>query len=434
MELISGFSKLNKKQKIEWLADFFESDKKEEIQNMSEFWHQDNKNQKLFDEFSENTLTNYFLPYGIAPNFIIDNEVYAIPMVIEESSVVAAASKAAKFWSTRGGFKTKIFDIQKVGHVHFFWYGKKELLEKLLVDNKDYIVKTLRPITANMENRGGGILDIKLKDLSHKLDHFFQFELTFNTCDAMGANFINSILEETAKIFQSILRSIHLADLFELNMCILSNYTPDCLVEASVECSYEKLTTDVIDGKELAKKLKRAVDIAKVDKYRAVTHNKGIFNGIDAVVLATGNDFRAIEACGHAYAARGGEYKSLTSVELSEDTFKFKIQIPLSLGTVGGLTALHPLAKKSLMILGNPSAKKLMSIIASVGLAQNFSAINSLVTTGIQKGHMKMHLLNILKQLKASDVEINEAKKFFEDKIVSFTAVRNFLSTLKYKQ
>lgn len=434
MDIIDGFSKLSKQDKINWLASLFEDKTAEDIKQMSQFWHPDKYSQKLFDEFSENTLTNFFLPYGIAPNFIINDEVFAVPMVIEESSVVAAASKAAKFWANRGGFKTTIIDTTKAGHVHFFWLGKKELLQQLLDDNKEYILNKLKPLISNMEKRGGGVLGLELKDLTDRLDNYYQFEMKFNTCDAMGANFINSVLEETAKIFQSLLKAIHLKDLFELNMCILSNYTPDCVVEAFVECSYDKLGADEYEGREYAKKFKRAIDIATVDRYRAVTHNKGIYNGIDSVVLATGNDFRAIEACGHAYASKNGHYQSLTSVELKENTFKFKLTVPLALGVVGGLTKLHPMAKKSLAILGYPDSKKLMSIIASVGLAQNFSAINSLITTGIQKGHMKMHLLNICKQLHANQEQTEKAKEFFEDKVVSYTAVRNFLNTLSYKQ
>jgi hydroxymethylglutaryl-CoA reductase len=169
------------------------------------------------------------------------------------------------------------------------------------------------------------------------------------------------------------------------------------------------------------------VNIAVHDPYRAVTHNKGIFNGIDSVVLATANDFRAIEACGHAYAARDGQYRSLSRCIIKDDTFRFELEIPLALGTVGGLTTLHPLAKMSLQILGQPSARELMQVIAATGLAQNFGALRSLVTTGIQAGHMKMHLQNILIHFGATPAQIEEAKVYFDDRTVSFTAVREFM-------
>jgi hydroxymethylglutaryl-CoA reductase len=179
-----------------------------------------------------------------------------------------------------------------------------------------------------------------------------------------------------------------------------------------------------------AEKFAAAVQIAQIDVSRAVTHNKGIMNGIDAVVIATGNDFRAIEACAHAFAAKDGHYRSLSTVSVANNKFKFSIQIPLAVGTVGGLTSLYPLAKTSLAILGNPSASELMQIMAAVGLAQNFGAVKSLVTTGIQKGHMKLHLLNVLNQLGANDSQIEMGKKYFSDKVVSFTAVRNFLASI----
>ena len=180
-----------------------------------------------------------------------------------------------------------------------------------------------------------------------------------------------------------------------------------------------------------AYKFEKALKIASIDTYRATTHNKGIFNGIDSVVIATGNDFRAVEACGHAYAARDGQYRSLSFCEVKDGVYRFWLDIPLAIGTVGGLTNLHPLAKRSLEMMGNPTANELMKIIATVGLAQNFAAVRSLVTTGIQKGHMKMHLMNILNHLEATEKEVKEAIIYFADKLVSFTAVREFLQLLR---
>ena len=211
---------------------------------------------------------------------------------------------------------------------------------------------------------------------------------------------------------------------FTLDRLFLRKYF-DVIVDGSFEG---------MSARTFAEKFSAAVKIAEIDTSRAVTHNKGIMNGIDAVVLATGNDFRAIEACAHAYAARDGQYRSLSKVTLSEDTFKFSLTVPLAVGTVGGLTSLHPLAKTSLAILEKPSAKELMQVMASVGLAQNFGAIKSLVTTGIQKGHMKLHLLNVFNQLGASHEEIEKGKEYFSDKVVSFTAVRNFLESIKQLQ
>jgi hydroxymethylglutaryl-CoA reductase len=435
MKTVSGFSKMSKEQKIEWLSEQLDNDASALVKNLPHYWHHDQKVQKRFDEFSENTLTNYDLPFGISPNFLINGKVYSVPMVIEESSVVAAASLGAKFWLERGGFKTRVISTKKVGQVHFQWQGNKEKLARYFNETKSELLKSVTHLTVNMESRGGGITDIELIDMTDKIENYYQLKLQAQTCDAMGANFINSILEEMAKIFKTgVLKDPRFENTekeVHIIMCILSNYTPDCVVECSVECPIEDLGAfpGGISAREFSEKFATAVRIAEVDPNRAVTHNKGIMNGIDAVVIATGNDFRAIEACAHAYASRDGQYRSLSSVSLAEDKFKFTLKIPLAVGTVGGLTSLHPLAKTSLAILQNPSAPELMQVMAAVGLAQNFGAVKSLVTTGIQKGHMKLHLLNILNQLDATPEEIEMGKKYFSDKVVSFTGVRDFLKS-----
>lgn len=430
MQTISGFSKLSKTEKIQWISSQISSS--DDFITIDKFWHKDQKQQKIFDEFSENTVSNYYVPYGVAPNFKINNEIYTIPMVIEESSVVAAASKSAKFWLDKGGFKTKVISTTKAGQVHFLYKGDKEKLKNFFTVNKAKLINATSSITENMEKRGGGIIDLALVDKTSSLENYYQLDAKFETCDAMGANFINSVLEsfaENLKLLAMQYNSFNDSEKkIEIIMSILSNYTPECIVEASVECPVDELgNLHGMAGADFAYKFERAVQIAKVDINRAVTHNKGIFNGIDAVVLATGNDFRAIEACGHAYASRDGQYRGLSSCTIDNGVFRFELRIPLSLGTVGGLTSLHPLSKLSLELLGNPSAERLMEITAVVGLAQNFGALSSLVTTGIQQGHMKMHLLNILNQLGASKEQIIQAKTYFQNKTVSFSAVREFL-------
>ncbi len=437
-KLVSGFSKLSKRGKIGWLVENFFKNPEEVARELKSFWYGDEQKQKIFDEFSENTVTNFYMPYGLMPNVLINDKIYCVPMVIEESSVVAAASSAAKFWLDKGGFKTEVISTKKIGQVHFDWKGDIRKLYKFFPQFRERIFEETSYITCNMRKRGGGIVDIELLDLSHLEDNYYQIQMTFETCDSMGANFINSILEETArqlKIFvaEPSLFSEQERDL-TIIMAILSNYTPECLVRATVECPVADLGTfdeGRISAELFAQKFEKALRIAYIDKYRATTHNKGIFNGIDAVVLATGNDFRAIEACGHAYASRTGEYRSLSFAEVKDGIFRFWLEIPLALGTVGGLTTLHPLAKRSLEMLGNPSAAELMQVIAAVGLAQNFAAVKSLVTTGIQKGHMKMHLMNILNHLEASEKEVKEAILYFKDRLVSFTAVREFLNLLR---
>ncbi len=434
--IIKGFSKLNKKQKIDAVSRMF-TDPRAFMHEVIEYWHNDHEIQKLFDEFSENTISNFYFPYGVAPNFIIDGKTYMIPMVIEESSVIAAASKAAKFWSDKGGFHTRIIGTTKLGQVHFSWRGDKEKLYTIFPEIRKKLIDDAKSITANMEKRGGGILDIQLVDMTHEMDDYFQLKVSFETIDSMGANFINSCLEEFGDSLRRFLCEDERFEGEEENvqiiMAILSNYTPDCLVECWVECDIEDLDAadDELSGEEFSWKFKKAVRIAEVDVHRATTHNKGIYNGIDAVILATGNDFRAIEACGHTYASRNGKYSSLTHLELKNGKFKYSLKIPIALGTVGGLTSLHPLAKRSLQMLGNPRAKELMRIAAVVGLANNFGAIKSLVTKGIQVGHMKMHLFNILNSLNASEEERKIAVEHFLSEKVSVANVKTLLEKIR---
>lgn len=433
-EIIKGFSKLSKEDKIKKVAQYFPEPHRVE-RALESFWHADIQLQKTFDEFSENTISNFFFPYGIAPNVIINGKNYMIPMVIEESSVVAAASNSAKFWSTRGGFHTRIVDKKKIGQVHFTYNGDYELLKGYFPTLKELFFKGTEDITQNMRERGGGILDIELVDMRHEIDDYYQLKAQFDTKDSMGANFINSCLEEFADILKNYVNEqeeFEGADL-QIIMSILSNYTPECLVEAWVECDIEELEgiDPDISAEDFAWKFEKAVQVATVDTYRATTHNKGIFNGIDAVVLATGNDFRAVEACGHTYAARDGKYRSLSSVEIKDGRFKFILRVPLSLGTVGGLTKLHPLARFTMELLGDPKAEDLMQIAAVAGLANNFGALRSLTTKGIQKGHMKMHLLNILNNFGATETEKHAAIEFFKTRKVSYKAVADFVEDIR---
>ena len=412
-KMISGFSKLTKEEKINWLATNYFTNQTEIISTLKKYWNSDELLQQLHDDFIENTISNFYLPYGVAPNFLINNTSYAIPMVIEESSVVAAASLVAKFWSTRGGFKAEVLSTTKIGQVHFMYDGNKNELIQYFNSKKELFKIATASITKNMEKRGGGILDIQLIDKTEKLPNYYQIHITFETVDSMGANFINSCLEAIAKEFRS--------DAVEIVMSILSNYVPECLVRAEVSCNIEELGGE--DPQQFAKKFHQAVQIAGVEPHRAVTHNKGIMNGIDAVVLATGNDFRAIEAGVHAYASRSGHYTSLTHCEITNGIFRFWIEVPLAVGTVGGLTSLHPLAKLSLEMLQHPSAKELMMIMATAGLAQNFAALRALTTKGIQHGHMKMHLMNILHQLEADEHEKTVIANYFDGKTVTHSAV-----------
>lgn len=433
---ISGFSKLSKQEKINWIANEYFSNPSAAIALLKNYCNTNEKIQQLHDEFIENTITNFYLPLGVAPNFLINGNYVTIPMAIEESSVVAAASKSAKFWAARGGFKATVLNTEKIGQVHFTYIGEPQKMVEFFNEVKPKLIAATATITKNMQARGGGITDIVLKNKTDLIQNYFQLHATFETKDSMGANFINSCLEQFAKTlkqealtypsFTKEEKNIHII------MSILSNYVPNCLVRVEVSCPVQDLADKHIQNpQEFAERFIQAIRIAEVEPFRAITHNKGIMNGIDAVVIATGNDFRAVEAGVHAYASRDGQYTSLTHAKIENDIFTYWIEIPLALGTVGGLTSLHPLAKLSLELLKRPSAKQLMEIVAVAGLAQNFAALRSLTTTGIQEGHMKMHLNNIISPFNANPSEKTKIKSHFKSNPISHSAVVDFIKSIR---
>jgi hydroxymethylglutaryl-CoA reductase len=301
-EPVSGFSGLSKEEKIA-LAGRLSSNPEHFARELTRYWHQDPEVQALLDEFSENTVSNFILPFGLAPNFLINGNSYIIPMVIEESSVVAAASRAAKFWFSRGGFRTTVPSVLKPGHVYFKWKASPKLLIEHEREIGNYLLENSRHLTENMENRGGGIRSINIRDMRPEMPDHYRLEAVFDTADSMGANFINACLENFAALLPEFFRVkgilIDEHDL-EITMSILSNYTPGCLVTCRVECPVQDFAGmgSGIDALSFAEKFREAVEIATHDASRAVTHNKGIFNGVDAVVMATGNDYRAVEAAG----------------------------------------------------------------------------------------------------------------------------------------
>ncbi|SEQ32489.1 hydroxymethylglutaryl-CoA reductase, degradative [Neolewinella agarilytica] len=431
---INGFSRLDKASRRNWLREQFLDTEAATV--LSQF-DVDGALQEVLDNFSENTVANFPMPFGVAPNFIVNGKTYAVPMVIEESSVVAAASAAAKYWMPRGGFGAEVLSAEKLGQVHFRWSGSPERRAALLPSLCTRVRAQTAHLTERMDARGGGVRNIVWKHLPEIAPDCYQLLVSFGTADSMGANFINTVLEAYGQELRRwATDSPELTDDerdLEVIMAILSNHTPNCVVRAWVSCPIEQMNVpgSGVDAADFARRFKLAVDIARQDTYRAVTHNKGIMNGVDAVVLATGNDFRAIEAAAHAFAAQDGTYRSLSRCRLTSDTFHFELTLPLALGTVGGLTKLHPLANLSLQLLGQPSAEELMCVMAAAGLAQNFAALRSLVTTGIQKGHMKMHLQNILSSFNATTEERTQAECHFNGKTVSHHAVRAFVESMR---
>ncbi len=432
--VIKGFSKLSPEEKQKVVEGLFE-DATGVGETLRSFFHSDPNIQKILSELSENTLSNYPLPFNVAPNFLINDTVYMVPMVTEESSVVAAASAAASFWAARGGFKARILGTQKIGQVHFLFTDDHKKLEGASAEIKAFLQKRIAAIAANMVRRGGGITSMEIRNQSQLIENYFQLHLGFETVDAMGANFINSVLEECSRGLGDFFEQKpgFAQNAFEPVMSILSNHVPGCLVEIKVECPVEEFNNVApgVSGEDFARRFALAVQIAEKDIHRAATHNKGIMNGVDAVVIATGNDFRANEAGAHAFAAKDGHYTSLSHAKVENGQFEFTLTMPMALGTTGGLTRLHPLADLSLKMLGNPNAKELMMIAAAAGMANNFAAVRSLTTTGIQAGHMRMHLPNILTQLGATTAERDKTLTYFKDQTISFQKVEAYLKNLR---
>ncbi|MEI7897473.1 MAG: hydroxymethylglutaryl-CoA reductase, degradative [bacterium] len=429
-DIIRGFSKLTEEEKRNFIARLC-SDPPQAEDRMERFLMEDETERIQFLELCENTISSFHTPYGIAPNVLVNGKVCHVPMAIEESSVVAAASHSARFWAERGGFSVTSISTVKLGHVYFRWFGESAYLRERWHQLKLFLLERLKKLTSNMVRRGGGILSLELLDETASIPHLFKLELKVETMNSMGANFVNTCLEDMAEALDLFFTVDDLPGdkKLQVAMAILSNYTPECTVTVEAQCEIEHLKpiAERLPVEMFADKLCLAYQIAWHDPSRAVTHNKGIMNGVDAVLMATGNDYRAAEAAAHAFAARDGQYRALSCCAINGSVLSIGLTLPLALGTVGGITNLHPLARLSLEILGNPNAKELMGIVAAVGLASNFAAIRSLVTTGIQKGHMRLHLSNILNMLNVNNGQREAAEIYFTDRKVSFNAVKHFL-------
>lgn len=375
------------------------------------------------DYMIENLITTFELPFGIVPNFLIDQKTYIVPMVIEEPSVIAGASFAAKFIGRYGGFKTVVHGRLMIGQIFFMDVTDINALIENLKAYESKLFEVAQRAHPGIVSRGGGlerILYVKRSDEQQK-EHLVLYA-HINVKEAMGANIMNSILEALAD---------EIRDQFNqpVLMGILSNLATESLVTATCQ-----LPILAFSNQDEAHKIALASNFSHLDIYRAATHNKGIMNGIDAVVIATGNDFRAIEAGVHAYAALDG-YKPLSTWWVQNDVLHGKITVPLSVGVVGHYMQKHQKARLAHLILGHPSAKELMSIIASVGLAQNLAALRALVTVGIQKGHMRLHARTVAKNAGASDQEIEVvAKELSKIKDYSLETAKRIIQALKIKK
>ncbi|MCC5791656.1 MAG: hydroxymethylglutaryl-CoA reductase, degradative [Legionellaceae bacterium] len=382
----------------------------------------------LAEKLIENSLGYFQLPLGIAVNFVIDGRTCVIPMAVEETSIIAALSKTAKWIAQSGQIDTWVEGECIVGQIQFAKVNHYQTLYDAVMQNKDFLIeKANEEVAASMVKRGGGVRDLQLRRLQREEGgDMAVIHLLMNSCDAMGANIINQILEYLKPTLENLSNE-------KVSMCILSNLNDQKLTHARV-------TLHAIEP-ELGQRIEEASRFAELDPYRASTHNKGVMNGIDPVLIATGNDWRAVEAGVHAYAARNGRYQAITSWRYHPETRQLTgyFCAPLIVGTVGGVTALHPTAKMCLRMLGISKADELSRVIAAVGLVQNLGAITALCTVGIIQGHMKLHIDNLLLSAGANAQEMRLLKPklqaiLTENKRVSLSDASLLLAEIRQRQ
>lgn len=381
------------------------------------------KHPELADKCIENSIGYFQLPLGVATYFKVDNKDYVIPLAVEETSIIAALSKTAKWIREHGSISTDLSDQGIIGQIQFAVLKDVPRFQSLFEQHaKSWIDKANREVVPSMVERGGGVLDMTLRLLTRPDGQTMGvIHLTLDSCDAMGANAINQVLEYLKNPIETCTQE-------KVSMCILSNLNDQKLTTATVRI------TDIDDS--LGEKIQEASIFAEIDPYRAATHNKGIMNGIDALAIATGNDWRAIEAGVHAYAVQEGQYRALSRWRYKDHVLTGTLTAPLVVGTVGGVTALHPTAQLCLAMLNITSANELSRLMAAVGLVQNLGAIRALCTEGIIKGHMKLHIDNIIMVSGATESEQPLLKAYLMShleraKRVSLSHARQFLNQLR---
>lgn len=341
------------------------------------------------DKMIENVVGTYQLPLGLGLNFLINDKEYTVPMAVEEPSVVASASYIAKVVREAGGFTTEATDRVMIGQIQVVGCPDLHAAKAAILEEKEALMERANAAQPSIVARGGGTKDLDVRILNEASDSAYQQMLVLhiyvNTCDAMGANIINTMVESLAPSVERLTKG-------KVYLRILSNLADRCLARAKCVIPPKLLESDGFSGEEVRDGVVLAYEFAASDPYRAVTHNKGVMNGIDPVVIATGNDWRAVEAGAHAYASRYGQYGSMTTWSIDDSgNLVGELELPMSLGIVGGATRVHPMSKLALEILDVESAAELSEIIVAVGLAQNLGALKALVTDGIQKGHMALH-------------------------------------------
>ena len=378
------------------------------------------------DQLSENVVGTFSLPYSIIPELVVNGQDYTVPYVTEEPSVVAAASYASKIIKRSGGFTAQVHQRQMIGQVALYQVAEPEKAQEKIANKKVELLELANQAYPSIVKRGGGARDLHVEQIKGETD-FLVVYLHVDTQEAMGANMLNTMLEALKPVLEELCQGQSL-------MGILSNYATDSLVTASCRIAFRYLSRQKDQGREIAEKIALANQFAQADPYRAATHNKGIFNGIDAILIATGNDWRAIESGAHAFASRDGHYQSLSqwTLDLEREELVGQMTLPMPVATKGGSIGLNPRVALSHELLGNPSAKELAQIIVSIGLAQNFAALKALVSTGIQQGHMKLQAKSLALLAGASESEVAPlVERLIADKTFNLDTAKRHLENLR---
>ena len=378
------------------------------------------------DQLSENVVGTFSLPYSLVPEVLVNGQEYTVPYVTEEPSVVAAASYASKIIKRAGGFTAQVHERRMIGQVALYQVDDPDLAQEKIASKKAELLELANQAYPSIVKRGGGARDLHVEQIKGETD-FLVVYLHVDTQEAMGANMLNTMLEALKPVLEELSQGQSL-------MGILSNYATDSLVTASCRIAFRYLSRQKDQGREIAEKMALASQFAQGDPYRAATHNKGIFNGVDAILIATGNDWRAIEAGAHAFASRDGHYQGLSqwTLDLEREELVGEMTLPMPVATKGGSIGLNPRVALSHELLGNPSAKELAQLIVSIGLAQNFAALKALVSTGIQQGHMKLQAKSLVLLAGASESEVAPlVEQLIADKTFNLETAQRYLENLR---
>ncbi|HGD2014166.1 hydroxymethylglutaryl-CoA reductase, degradative [Streptococcus agalactiae] len=414
----TGFSKKSPEERIHYLEeqDFLADSSLEIVTN------QDLLSLSLANQMAENVIGRIALPFSLVPDVLVNGKVYQVPYVTEEPSVVAAASFAAKIIKRSGGFLTTVHNRKMIGQVAIYDVQDSQHTKESILNQKQQLLEIANAAHPSIVKRGGGACDLTIEIK----EDFLIVYLMVDTKEAMGANMVNTMMEALSSPLEDISKGKSL-------MSILSNYATESLVTATCRVDLRFLSRQKEEAIKLAQKMTMASQLAQVDPYRASTHNKGIFNGIDAIVLATGNDWRAIEAGAHTYAVKNGQYRGLSkwSYKVDDNFLEGTLTLPMPVATKGGSIGINPSVQLAHDLLGRPNAKELASIVLSIGLAQNFAALKALVSTGIQAGHMKLQAKSLALLAGAKEEQISEVvKQLLDSKHMNLETAQKIVNKL----